>query len=75
MVFASPGLSHSPMCISPTYKRKVSLSGGRGYLGGLHATYCDLQIISATFRNYREVSLVASDLSLRNKEVEWFQPE
>jgi len=34
--------------LSPTNKCKVSLSGGRGYLGGLHATYFDIQIISAT---------------------------
>jgi len=49
---ARPEPSHSGMGISSTNKRKVSLSGGRGYLMGLHATYFDIQIISATLWNF-----------------------
>ena len=45
-VIVQPEPSHSDMCISPTNKCKVSLSGGRGYLGGLHATHFAIQSIS-----------------------------
>ena len=46
-----PGLSpdHSGKWIYPINKCMVSLSGGRGYLGGLHATHFASQKISGIF--------------------------
>jgi hypothetical protein len=52
LAILSPWALSCGMYLSPINKCGVNLSGGQGYLRGLHATYFDLRIISATFRNF-----------------------